>query len=88
MPLHLSAAAAAVSVALAAVPGAAAVSAAIAEDQQEDNDPPPVVATEAPADPIVITAHNRYLQIFCWASLPTLHVMTAVLFCAAQPLAG
>ena len=77
-PDPLAAAAAAV-VALAAVPAAVA---AVAEDQQENDDPPPVVAAEAPADTIVIVAHNRYLRSFCWASLPTLHVMTAPLFCA------
>ena len=82
-----SAAAAAVVVALAAVPVAAAA-AAVAEDQQEDDDPPPVVTAEAPADPIVVTAHNRYLRSFCWASLPTLHVMTAAIFCAAPPSAS
>ena len=85
---HRLAAAAAVAAALAAVPAAAPVAAAVAEDQQEDDDPPPVVAAEAPADPVVVSAHNRYLQIFCWASLPTLHVMTAALFCAARTLAG
>ena len=84
---HQLAAAAAVAVALAAVPGVA-VAAAVAEDQQEDDDPPPVVAAEAPADPIVVSTHNRYLQLFCWASLPTLHVMTGALFCAPPPLAG
>ena len=85
---HVLAAAAAVAVALAAAPAAVAVTAAVAEDQQQDDDPPPVVATEAPADPIVVSTHNRYLRSFCWASLPTLHVMTAALFCAAPPLAG
>ena len=82
------AAAAAVVAALAAVPAAVAAAAAVAEDQQEDDDPPPVVAAKAPADPIVVIAHNRYLRSFCWASLPTLHVMTAALFCAAVPPAG
>ena len=85
---HRLAAAAAVAAALAAVPAAAPVAAAVAEDQQEDDDPPPVVAAEAPADSIVVSAHNRYLQIFCWASLPTLHVMTAASFCAAAASAG
>ena len=82
-----SAAAAAVVIVLAAVPVAAAA-AAVAEDQQENDDPPPVVAAEAPADPIVVRTHNRYLRSFCWASLPTLHVMTAALFCAALPSAS
>ena len=84
-PVSLAAAAAVV-VALAAVPAAVAAAAAVAEDQQEDDDPPPVVAAEAPADTIVIVAHNRYLRSFCWASLPTLHVMTAPYFCAAGGL--
>ena len=83
-PVSLAAAAAAV--VLAAVPAAVAVAAAVAEDQQEDDDPPPVVAAEAPADTIVVRTHNRYLRSFCWASLPTLHVMTAPLFCAAGGL--
>ena len=80
--------AAAAVVVLAAVPAAIAVAAAVAEDQQEDDDPPPVVAAEAPADPIVVRTHNRYLRSFCWASLPTLHVMTAASFCAAASSAG
>ena len=80
--------AAAAVVALAAVPVTVAVAAAVAEDQQEDDDPPPVVAAEAPADPIVICTHNRYLRSFCWASLPTLHVMTAAIFCATGDSAG
>ena len=80
-------AAAAVIAALAAVPVIAAA-AAVAEDQQENDDPPPVVAAEAPADPIVVRTHNRYLRSFCWASLPTLHVMTAASFCAAAASAG
>ena len=81
--------AAAAVVVLAAVPVAIAVAAAaVAEDQQEDDDPPPVVAAEAPADPIVVRTHNRYLRSFCWASLPTLHVMTAAYFCAGRDSAG
>ena len=80
--------AAAAVVALAAVPVAVAIAAAVAEDQQQDDDPPPVVTTEAPADPIVVRAHNRYLRSFCWALLPTLHVMTAASFCAAAASAG
>ena len=81
----LAAAAAAIAAVVAAVPAAVA---AVAEDQQENDDPPPVVAAEAPADTIVIVAHNRYLRSFCWASLPTLHVMTGAPFCAAPDLAG
>ena len=80
--------AAAAVVALAAVPVTVAVAAAVAEDQQQDDDPPPVVAAEAPADPIVVRTHNRYLRSFCWALLPTLHVMTAASFCAASASAG
>ena len=83
-PVPLAAAAAVVA-ALAAVPAVAAA-AAVAEDQQKDDDPPPVVAAEAPADTIVIVAHNRYLRSFCWASLPTLHVMTVPSFCAPAGL--
>ena len=62
-----SLAAAAAAVVLAAVPVIAVAAAAVAEDQQEDDDPPPVVAAEAPADPIVVRTHNRYLRSFCWA---------------------
>ena len=81
--------AAAAVVVLAAIPVAIAVAAAaVAEDQQEDDDPPPVVAAEAPTDPIVVRTHNRYLRSFCWALLPTLHVMTAASFCAAAASAG
>ena len=97
-PLHIrkgapfgapsSLAAAAAAVVLAAVPVAVAIAAAVAEDQQQDDDPPPVVAAEAPADPIVVRTHNRYLRSFCWALLPTLHVMTAASFCAAAASAG
>ena len=82
-----SLAAAAAAVVLAAVP-VVAVAAAVAEDQQQDDDPPPVVTIEAPADPIVVRTHNRYLRSFCWALPPTLHVMTAASFCAAADLAG
>ena len=80
--------AAAAVVVLAAVPVTVAVAAAVAEDQQEDDDPPPVVAAEAPADPIVVRTHNRYLRSFCWALLPTLHVMTVAYFCAGRDSAG
>ena len=82
-----SLAAAAAAVVLAAVP-VVTVAAAVAEDQQEDDDPPPVVAAEAPADPIVVSTHNRYLRSFCWALLPTLHVMTGTFFCAGSSPSG
>ena len=86
-PFCLSAAAAAI-VAFVVAATVVATVAAVAQQQDQDDDPPPVVAAEAPADPIVVRTHNRYLRSFCWALLPTLHVMTAASFCAAAASAG
>ena len=52
--------AAAVVVTATAVPVAAVVAAAVAEQQDQDDDPPPAVVVAH--TPVIVAAHNRYLQ--------------------------
>ena len=46
--------------AAAVVPGGAAVAAAVAEQQDQDDDPPPAVVVAH--TPVIVAAHNIYLQ--------------------------